>query len=378
MSIFSDATIIYKREMLIFKANARANIIRSIIFPVILIVFFGSIGSSFSNGVPVAVVNLANNAKATQFIQYLNSNPTQVAVKAVTTQQDALKMLSNGQVSVVVVVLPTFPGSTSQPGVSLYYTNSFSQLGSSLQFLSTAASYFGARASQAGNPIAKGFLPTITSASVNYNVVAGAKGDYKSYITGSVIGMVAVFGSIFGGGMSLISDRQLGNLKAFFISPINKNSIVLGKLMAGTTQSIIYGFFALGIGLLDGITIAGGLTAIIWIIVIVSIVALGFSAITIVLASRINKVEIYAIFAQVIGLPLWFVSGGLFPVSFLPSFLQPISVIDPLTYANVGIRSVIINGTYPLNVAAIDISAMLLFAAVCLVIAFKTFKGTIE
>ena len=109
MSLIEDSITLFEREMLIFKANLRTNLIRSVIFPIIIIVFFGNIGSSPQN-VPIAVVNLANNLQSTQFIQHLSASSS-LQINAVTSESVALGMLKSGKVAIVVIILPTFPSS---------------------------------------------------------------------------------------------------------------------------------------------------------------------------------------------------------------------------------------------------------------------------
>ena len=263
MSMLKDAITIYQREMLIFKANIRTNLIRSIIFPVVIILFFGSIGATLARGVPIAIVNYATNAKANNFISTLSSSPTQIDVKAITDQNTALSMLKSGTVALVVVILPGFPSGSNNNAVSssLLHKQLFIAR-NSLSFVSSEAGQYSAKTTL--SPISEaehlnapaGSSPTHET--VSYNLISGIQSGYTSFIATGVIGMVVIFGAVFGGGMSMITDRQLGNLKAFIISPINKDSIVLGKMMAGTLQSVIYGMVAVGIVLLDGVTIALG------------------------------------------------------------------------------------------------------------------------
>ncbi len=379
MGLLRDSYTIYLREMLIFKSNIRTNMVRSITFPLIILLFFGTLGSGFVRGVSIAVVNYANNPQSQQFVSYLSSQNKQVVIKSVTSQSSALAMLDGGSINMVVVILPNFPGTKSgSPSVDLYYTNSFASLGNSLQFVTQAASYFGADAS-ASSAVRQGFIPQSNSnPQVSENVVSGATGSYEAYLAAGVISMVVVFGSIFGGGISLITDRQLGNLKAFLIAPIRKEAIVLGKIASGTTQSIIYGFAALAIALILGVRPATGPIGYLWMTLIIALLAIGFSGITIILASKINKVEVYAIVAQMTGLPLWFISGGITPINTLPGWLAALSVADPLTYSSAGMRSLIISGYYPLSSAIVQISILAIFAIICVAIAMKIFKGTIE
>ena len=120
-----------------------------------------------------------------------------------------------------------------------------------------------------------------------------------------------------------------------------------------------------------------GIVGLAWIVLIVLLLSLGFSAMTVAIASRTSRPEIYAIFAQTITLPLWFLSGAFFPTSSLPSWIYPLSVVNPLTYAANGVRDVMMAGVYPLASAALDLSIVVAFSVVMIIIAFRTFKRTI-
>ncbi len=190
--------------------------------------------------------------------------------------------------------------------------------------------------------------------------------------------MVAAFGTVFGGGISIIADRQLGVLKSFYIAPINKKTIIFSKMISGVIQSIIYMLVALGIGFIDGATIAMGVLGLIWIILLIMLVAIGFAGVTTVIASRVNKVEVYAILAQVVVLPMWFLSGAFFPATSLPSFIQPFSTLDPMTYATQGIRDVMMLGYYPIQAITTDITALLIFIAFGLIASALLFKNYVD
>ena len=122
MSLISDSLTLFRREMLIFRANLRVNLIRSIIFPFVIILFFGNIGASFKN-TPIAVVNYANNQPSMSFINDLQTDQI-FNIMAVTNEQTALSQLQLGAVQIVVVILPGFPSSDPKvPGVQVYYSN---------------------------------------------------------------------------------------------------------------------------------------------------------------------------------------------------------------------------------------------------------------
>ncbi|MGA2800325.1 MAG: ABC transporter permease [Candidatus Micrarchaeaceae archaeon] len=375
MGLLNDTMTLYKREMLIFKANLRTNLIRSIMFPLIILLIFGSLGSSVK-GVPVDVVNYASNPISVQFINTLQQQNV-IAVKGITTETQALNDLSTGKVDVVVVILPGFPASSSEstPSLYVYYSNNYVNLGSSLQQIGSAAAIYGARSNvalQQGFVLGNNGVPP--QSTISLNPTYGAQGNYSTFLAGGIIGMVVVFGTMFGGGMSIITDRQLGNLKAFLITPVERTSLVLSKMLSGTTQALISGIMLIGIIYLFGIQIAMGAVGVLWILLLSAVAAFGFSGITTTLASRVNKIEVYAIAAQTITMPLWFASGAFSPTSALPSWLQPLSVVDPLTYMTVGIRDIMINGYYPLATMGLDFAILIGFAIVATIISIKVFS----
>ncbi len=369
MGILADSLTIYSREMLIFKSNLRTNVIRSMMFPLVIILFFGQLGNSISN-VPVAITNLANNQQSLQFINALESQGT-LSVSAVTDQGTAMNLLRSGQVYLVIVILPTFPKEGANPSVYVYYANTqFSSIGTALPFIDQAAGQFKAAASTQAPVSGNNFIVA--------QPTSGAATSYQDFLIASVIIMATAFGGIFSGGFSTILDRQLGNIKAFLIAPINKNSIILGKMLAGTTQSVFYGFLALLLGLAFGAHIAMGIPGLAWILLIILLVSLAFSALALLIASRIKAIEQYAIVAQMLTLPMWFLSGAFFPASSFPAFLQPFSAVDPLTYATTALRQVMLAGYIIPAQMLFDVGIMAAFSFIVVALSFALFKKTID
>ncbi len=376
MGIIGDTYTLLTRELIIFKANLRTNLIRSVIFPIVIIFFFGNISASTFN-IGITVVNYANNPQATSFINALTSSKT-LQVQQVTSQSSAINMLSQGKTSVVLVILPSFPNKINgNPSIEVYYSNSnFANIGAAIPLIqSTAQSY---NAGISTNILQQQNNNVALESNVAVVPLYGTSSSYKVFLVGGILAMVAAFGTVFGGGISIIADRQLGVLKSFYIAPINKKTIIFSKMISGVIQSIIYMLVALGIGFIDGATIAMGVLGLVWIILLIMLVAIGFAGVTTVIASRVNKVEVYAILAQVVVLPMWFLSGAFFPATSLPSFIQPFSTLDPMTYATQGIRDVMMLGYYPIQAITTDITALLIFIAFGLIASALLFKNYVD
>lgn len=375
ISTLQKAYILYKRDMLIFKSNIRANIVRTILFPLIILIFFSNIGAVAHN-VSVGVVNTANNANSYKFVQalYATSSDGLFEVVGIPSISQGMTEVDSGQVSLLLIINPTIGTASTSTGILAYYSSpDASTVDGILPTISGVASefYSGIESrsivplnAQPQAPNTE-FAPTLTS---------GLSTNYEDFLVGGVIALVAVFGTLFGGGFTLITDKQLGNLKALLITPLNRSSVMLGKTIYTLTLSVISTLLVIVISLFFGTTILMGFVGVIWIFILVLMLTLGFTGISLIMASRVKKPEIYAIFTQTIALPLWFLSGAFFPAASMPAWMRVISTVNPMTYAVDGIRDVMITGSYPLSTALPQIGILALFAVIMLGLAIKLFK----
>lgn len=188
--------------------------------------------------------------------------------------------------------------------------------------------------------------------------------------------MVAAFGSVFSAGFTMLSDRQLGNLKAFLTTPINEFAILISKIIYGTFQSIFSAYIGLIIGLLYGATISAGVLGFLELLWIVFLVGLGFSALSIAMASRMKQLQTYAIASQTLTMPLAFLGGAFVPVNLLPAFLLPIATVNPLTYAVNAVRDVMIKGSLPIGTLVSTSAILIAFTLVMVTLAYLFFRDT--
>ncbi len=370
MGLIGDAYTLLLREMLIFKKNLGVNIIRSLIFPLIFIILLGSFGSTPKN-VPVAIVNYNNGPSALKFINTLESGGSIVVVSS-TTQAAALNLLSLGKVAGVIVIPSVFSSGTAST-IYVYLDNSQPQSAEVVSSqVSLVASEVGSSTSVSG--ISQTDPPGLIKVISNY--VYGASSNYLSFVVGGLLVMVASFGAVFSSGFTLLSDREMGNLKAFLTTPINKFAILLSKIGYGTFQSFLSAFIGLIIGILYGATVDAGIVGFFELIWIIFLVGLGFSALAIALATRMKQLQTYALVAQTLVMPLAFLGGAFVPVTLLPSFLVPISAINPLTYAVNAVRDVMIKGFLPLSTLISTSLILMAFAGACMVLSFVLFRNT--
>ncbi len=373
MSLLSDTYVLFSREMLIFRKNFNTNVIRMLIFPIIFILLLGSLGNSSKN-VPVALVNYDNGPLSLSFISLLSSGNA-LLVASYTTEEQAMSLLDQGKVAAVIVVPPGFSiAAANKPSVYVYLTNTQPlELEVVESTVKAAAAELGTGEVLASAPAAgQDPVPVVT----NYAVGAGS--NYETFVVGGIVILVASFGAVFSSGFTMLSDRQLGNLKAFLVTPIDKFSILLSKIIYGTFQSVFSAYIGLAIGLALGASIAAGLLGFFELLWFVLLVGLGFGALSIALAVRMKQIQTYAFVAQTLTLPLAFLAGAFIPVNLLPSLIQPIATVDPLTYAVNAVRTIMISGSLPLSTFAFDSGVLLAFAAVMVAVAVLLFRNTSE
>ena len=171
------------------------------------------------------------------------------------------------------------------------------------------------------------------------NTVVSATSLGQQYVMFLVPGMVAMsvlFTSVFSG-IQIIWDKQFGFLKETLVAPVTRIEIMFGQTVGGATTAVIQGIILMVLAVLLGLRIenpAGFLIALGFMI----LVGIGFTAFGIAIASRMEDMTGFQLIMNFVVFPLFGLSGALFPISSLPTWLEPITLVDPLTYGVEGIR----------------------------------------
>ena len=163
--------------------------------------------------------------------------------------------------------------------------------------------------------------------------------DYKSFIAPGVIGITILFTSVMSG-ISIIWDKELGFMKEMLVSPVSRISIVIGKAIGTATAAIIQGTMVMIIAIITGLEI--NIITFLLAIPVMFLVSIGLVGIGISIGSLMNNVEGFQLIMNLLVMPMFFLSGALFPINDLPKFLKILTYIDPLTYGVELLRYVII------------------------------------
>ena len=200
--------------------------------------------------------------------------------------------------------------------------------------------------------------------------------SYVEFIAPGIIGMTILFTSIFAG-VSIIFDREFGFLKEILVAPVSRLSIVMGKALGGTTTAMIQGLIMFVLALLLGVSFSsefGILLGFLIAIVFMFLIGLSFVSLGIAIASKIESMEGFQMIMSFLVMPMFFLSGALYPLDTLPDWLKVLTYIDPLTYGIDGLRGAI-QGTevahFPILV---DLGVLSLFCFLLLLLGAYLFK----
>lgn len=170
------------------------------------------------------------------------------------------------------------------------------------------------------------------------------EGDYIQFLTPGVIGMTVLFTAVFSG-IELIWDRQFGFLKETLVAPVPRIIIMIGRTLGGATVAVVQGMIVLAICLAVGFHLEGA-TAIAWACVYMLLIALTFTAFGTALASVIADFQGFQLVMNFLVMPIFFLSGALFPLAGAPRAITVIAAVDPLAYGVDGLRRAVAGSAY--------------------------------
>ncbi len=197
--------------------------------------------------------------------------------------------------------------------------------------------------------------------------------SYLSFIGPGVIGMSILFSSIFSG-VSVIWDRQFGFMKEILVTPVSRVSIVIGKIAGSATISLVNGMVVLLLTLLVGAVPLSTLTAghMLVALAFMALIASAVVSIGLIIASLLNNTEGFQLIMNLLVMPLFFISGAVFPMDKVPDWMKTISLIDPLMYGVDGLRGILLGASrFPF---LLDLAVLGAFCAAMVAIATYTFS----
>jgi ABC-2 type transport system permease protein len=165
-----------------------------------------------------------------------------------------------------------------------------------------------------------------------------AGGQYLGYFFPGAIAMIILFTAIFSM-MSLIQDRNEGFLLSVLSAPVSRSVIVLGKVLGGTILAAVQGIFFLVLAPFVGVHLTFGSTALS--ILIITLISFSLTALGFAIAWPLDSPQAFHAIVNILLLPLWMLSGSLFPVTGASGWLGFCMKLNPLTYGVDALRNVL-------------------------------------
>jgi ABC-2 type transport system permease protein len=195
-------------------------------------------------------------------------------------------------------------------------------------------------------------------------------GSYLQFIAPGVIAMTVLFTSIFSG-IELIWDRQFGFLKETLVAPVPRVWIMLGRTLGGATVAVFQGVVVLGICFACGFRMDNYLLLPIAFL-FMALIGIMFTALGTAIASVLSDFQGFQFIMNLLVMPVFFLSGAMFPLDSLPKALAILTSLDPLSYGVDGLRHSLMGvGHFGL---ATDLAVLSIGAALLLALASRLFS----
>lgn len=166
------------------------------------------------------------------------------------------------------------------------------------------------------------------------------KAGHGSYITFLVPGVIAqsiLFTSVFSG-IEIIWDKQFGFLKETLVAPVSRLQIVIGRTLGGATVAVFQGLIVFVLSFLFGFRLSHVFLLPLTLIFMV-LIAILFTSLGTVIASIVEDMQGFQLIMNFLVMPLYFLSGALFPLQGVPALFKLVASIDPLSYGVDGLRA---------------------------------------
>ncbi len=159
--------------------------------------------------------------------------------------------------------------------------------------------------------------------------------DFKTFLFPGVLATSTLFTAMFAA-VSVVWDREFGFLREMMVAPVSRTSIIVGKAMGGSTVATVQGALVIALAPFVGVPLSVRLVVVL--LIEVFIISFAITSFGLVIAARVTQMQAVMGIMQMIMLPLTFLSGALYPLVGLPTWLSILVHLNPLTYGVHAVR----------------------------------------
>ena len=169
-------------------------------------------------------------------------------------------------------------------------------------------------------------------------------GSYLQFMAPGIVGMAVLFTSVFSG-IALLWDRQFGFLKETLVAPVPRIYVMIGRTLGGATVAMLQGTLIVVVCLIAGFRPVS-LVGIPLGLAFMALIAIVFAALGTSIGSSLQDMQGFQLIMNFLVLPIFFLSGALFPLNNLPKALGFVTKLDPLSYGVDGLRAALIGASH--------------------------------
>ncbi|UYN89270.1 MAG: ABC transporter permease [Anaerolineales bacterium] len=203
--------------------------------------------------------------------------------------------------------------------------------------------------------------------------------SFTAFVYPGVIGLTIMFTALFTA-ISVVYDREFGFLKEVLVSPAPRLAVALGKVASGTTIALLQGVLTLPLAWLLGLPLTLGQVAVL--LGIMAVLAAVCTALGLLVSTRLRGIEGYNVIINFLMMPLFLLSGALFPLAGLPVWMNILVRVNPMAYATDALRQVALAGAAEpgflaasrLHPVGVDVLVLVGFFVVFIVPAVRAFS----
>lgn len=387
LTLLTDALTIAWKDLTEYRRN-RITLVFSIIFPILMIGMIGFIfqdSASALSDTPVGLImddNGAYGERISSLFMSIASESDAIRIVQVSTQSEVKDLILVGDIRAAIVVPHNFSSSIqqqTQAQILILTDPSNPTIAQGLiQYLGNVviiiADQFSREFIETGMPIIDPDF-VLYPISINVDTIVPGGGSSFDFVAPGFIAMNVMMSGLTALGAALARERESGTLAGVLMAPIARTAIILGKTISFTIRNLFQGAITITMAILVfGITIRGNPLLIAAILIIGTISFLGLG----IVATAITKEQESA--QLVLGLlqfPMMFLSGVLFPIEQMPSFLQSVSKVLPLTYAVDALRKVMILGA-GIESVILPIAILIVLGIITMIVGVPLFDRAVK
>lgn len=200
--------------------------------------------------------------------------------------------------------------------------------------------------------------------------------SYMDFITPGILAQSVLFIAIFYG-IAVIWERDLGVLHKMLVSPAPRSALVLGKALSAAERGLSQAAIIYLLAWLLGVDINWTLPAVLGVLIVVILGSALFSTFSLIIACLVRTRERFMGIGQLLTMPLFFASNAIYPISIMPSWLQAVSKINPLSYQVDALRSLMVIGGVTAFGFLADLAALLAGTTIMVVVAARLYPRVV-